>query len=73
VSRDGYRATVLSIEVTAGSDRGVHPVLERESRWFESPWLWIGIGAALAAGVAAAVITTRDPHRIACIGPDEEC
>lgn len=40
-----------------------------------SPWLWIGIGAAvIAIGVGAAVIATQSgPSACICVGPRDDC
>ena len=73
VSRADYEAQVVTVDVAAGGETSIFPALEAESRWFESPWLWVGIGAAVIAGVAIAVAATRDNRSCICIGPEDQC
>ncbi|MBI4820919.1 MAG: hypothetical protein HY791_31940 [Deltaproteobacteria bacterium] len=61
VTRDGRRPASLEAEVVAGETRVVRVVLEPEATLLESPWLWLGGGAAVLASLAVVIAVSVQP------------
>lgn len=72
ISKPGFYPKTIELKVTTGKDTAANVTLENESGALSSPWLWIGLGAAVVAGaVAAAVIFNDGGPRPSPIGGDD--
>lgn len=69
VKRVGYETEHRSIALAPGSTETIDVALSPEASVFASPWLWLGVGAVVAAGIGAAVYATRPgADECACVG-----
>ncbi len=60
VEADGYRPFRRPVTVVAGGDLRVEVTLaSARAPWFQSPWLWGGVGLAVIGGVVAALLFER--------------
>jgi hypothetical protein len=60
VEADGYRTFRRPVTVVAGGDLRVEVTLaSARTPWFQSPWLWGGVGLAVIGGVVAALLIER--------------
>ncbi len=60
VEADGYRTFRRPVTVVAGGDLRVEVALSSaRTPWFQSPWLWGGVGLAVIGGVVAALLIER--------------
>jgi hypothetical protein len=61
VEAEGYRPYRRPVTVVAGGDLRVEVTLaSARAPWFQSPWLWGGIGLAVIGGVVAALLIEHD-------------
>jgi hypothetical protein len=63
---EGWSAKHDGVEVAGGEESKVRIALAKETSILESPWLWVGIGAAVAAGSVAVLIATHKTTRCLC-------
>lgn len=60
VEAEGYRPFRRPVMVSAGGDLRVEVTLSTlRNPWYQSPWLWSAVGAAVVGGVLAAVFIER--------------
>jgi hypothetical protein len=60
VEAEGYRPYRRPVTVVAGGDLRVEVSLATlRAPWFQSPWLWGGVGLAVVGGVVAALLIER--------------
>lgn len=72
ISKPGYVPKTIDLEILAGKDLEVSTTLETESNLLISPWLWLGVGAAVIAGAAVtAVVLTQGKEAPAPIPGDD--
>jgi hypothetical protein len=64
---EGWSATDAETVVATGETVHVEVALEEESSLIANPWLWVGVGAGVAAIVTGVVIGTRRVERCACV------
>jgi hypothetical protein len=69
--KEGFARASAEVEVAAGEELPIELHLAEEGSFFSSPWFWVALGAAVAAGGAtAAVIATRpERERCVCVAP----
>ncbi|MBI4819254.1 MAG: hypothetical protein HY791_23485 [Deltaproteobacteria bacterium] len=66
---DEYEPKRLDVVVRSGGQTEVKAELERTPSIFAGPWIWLGAGVMIAAGVAAALVISGEAECI-CAGPD---
>lgn len=59
VSKEGFAAKTVQLDIAAGKDSEVAVSLEESSSVLASPWLWIAIGAIAAGAAITAFAVTR--------------
>ena len=64
---EGYETATRELNLAAGETQTLDVALEREPSPIESPWLWAGIAAGLAAGAAIAIFALRPTERDVCL------
>ncbi len=62
----GYDSAESTVELTSGTHRQVELTLVEQTSVWESPWLWVGIGVAVAGGITAATIAATQPAPRVC-------
>ncbi|MEQ8277851.1 MAG: hypothetical protein RMA76_21475 [Deltaproteobacteria bacterium] len=70
VQRKGYEPDRRALQLAPGESQTLEVRLQEASSVLASPWLWIGVGAAVAASVGAAVVITQSGAGVdcACVG-----
>jgi hypothetical protein len=64
---EGWSSNQTSASVAVGETVYVDLALEEDASIVSSPWLWIGVGAGVAAIITGVVIGTRTIERCACV------
>lgn len=59
VEADGYQPFHRPVTVVAGGELRIEVTLAQRTRWYQSPWLWGGVGLAIAGGVLVAWMVER--------------
>lgn len=65
--RTDYRSVERRVEIAAGQQRHVELELERASSIWSSPWLWVGVGAAVVAASVTSAVLLTSPAECLCI------
>lgn len=63
VSLDGHETEERRVEVSKGAAVELTVMLSPAPSIFSSPWLWVGVGAAIAGGTTAVLFATRKDNR----------
>jgi hypothetical protein len=63
---DGWKSASSAVTVGSGGEERVKLTLIKNTSLLESPWLWIGVGLAIAGGTTAAILATHKTTRCLC-------
>lgn len=66
----GFAPKSVEVHVAQGAATEVHLALEEDTSVWESPWLWVAVGAVVVGAVVAGTVVATQPKPRVCISSE---